>query len=92
MATFSLISQALRTGEPLPQTFHQNLLDRLQYHGRALYGSIGSDHPMREAAHKTHLESIAELEYVYYACAVAAVYQVLDVSVLLLYCFYVVDD
>jgi hypothetical protein len=80
MGTFSLVSQALRTAEPLPQAFNQNLLDRLQYHGRASYGPIGPDHPVREAAHKTHLESITELEYVYYASAVAAVYQVLDVS------------
>ncbi|KAI0683238.1 hypothetical protein BC835DRAFT_1423494 [Cytidiella melzeri] len=78
MATFSLVSQALRTGEPLPQAFHQNLLDRLQYHGRARYGSGGQDHPERDSAHKAHLESITQLEYVFYACAIAAVYQILD--------------
>ena len=88
MATFSLVSQALRTGEPLPQAFHQNLLDRLQYHGRAHYGSVGHNHPEREATHKTHLESISKLEYVFYASAVAAVYQVLDVSLFLLFSFY----
>ena len=80
MATFSITSQALRTGEPIPQAFHQNLLDRLHYHGRARYGSIRHEHPEREIMHKTHLESITQLEYVYYASAIAAVYQVLDVS------------
>ncbi|KAI0087246.1 hypothetical protein BDY19DRAFT_986266 [Irpex rosettiformis] len=78
MATFSLVSQALKTGEPIPQAFHQNLLDRLHYHGRARYGSTRHDQPAREIMHKTHLESITQLEYVFYASAIAAVYQVLD--------------
>ncbi|KAI0339296.1 hypothetical protein BDW22DRAFT_1409168 [Trametopsis cervina] len=70
MATFSLLSQALRTGEPLPQAFHQNLIDRLQYHG--------ADHPVRDEAHRAHLESVGQLDYVYYACAIAAVFQILE--------------
>lgn len=80
MATFSLVSQALKTGEPIPQAFHQNLLDRLHYHARARYGSIRHDQPVRETMHRAHLESITKLEYVFYACAISAVYQILDVS------------
>jgi hypothetical protein len=68
MATFSVISQSLRTGEPL------NLLDRLFYHhahSRTLVAAPDK---------KTHLEEIKSPSYIYYASAMIAVYQLLAVG------------
>jgi len=81
MATFSIVAQALRTGEPLPQAFHQNLLDRLQYHARARYESTrgpAAENSGRDATYRTHLESITQYEYIFYACAISSVHQILE--------------
>ena len=82
MATFSIVSQALRTGEPLPEAFHQNLLDRLHYHSRAAAFAQPSDGQPYETQ-KAHLESITQYEYIFYACAIAAVFQIIQVSLFL---------
>lgn len=81
MATFSLVSQALRTGEPLPQAFHQNLLDRLHYHGavgRHTYAS--NDSSAKDSVHKSHLEQVRNYEFMFYATAICAVFQVVEVN------------
>lgn len=83
MATFSLVSQALRTGEPLPQPFHQNLLDRLHYHGAVgRHTFAGNDDNAKDSVHKSHLEQIANYEFMFYATAICAVFQVVEVSFL----------
>ena len=81
MATFSLISQSLRTGEPIPQAMHHNLLDRLAYHGHvARQGwtksgdADGGEHPM----HGKHVEYVYKYEFMFYATAICAVFQILE--------------
>lgn len=87
MGTFSLVAQALRTGEPMPQAFHQNLLDRLHYHGNVgrrtfVVEGAGSEEEGDpcEATHRDHLEYVAQYEYMFYACAIASMFQLIDVS------------
>lgn len=82
MATFSIVSQALETGEPIPEAFHQNLLDRLHYHGMVGHHTFsahgdGESNAMR----RQHTDSITRYEYMFYATAISAVLQLLDVSV-----------
>lgn len=81
MATFSLVSQALRTGEPLPQAFHQNLLDRLHYHGNVGRQTFKADKAGKDDVHKSQMEHVAKYEYLFYATSICAVFQVLEVSV-----------
>ncbi|KAJ7513178.1 hypothetical protein B0H11DRAFT_2303465 [Mycena galericulata] len=73
MAVFSLISQALRTGEPLHQVLPQNLLDRLFYHHshtQALTPSLGT-------AKRIDVEALKSPTYMQYATGMIAVYQLL---------------
>ena len=80
MATFQIVAQSLRNGEPLSATLHQNLLDRLFYHSvmhtstsKALKGS----NPIRAA---DPIDAITSYEFMFYACAVVAVFQLVEVS------------
>ena len=74
---FFLISQSLRTGEPLHQAQYKNLADRLHYHGG--YAVIGST--ADALARKTRLrQSLTSYEYMFYATAVVAVLQMAHVS------------
>ena len=43
MNMFSTISQALRTGEPLHEASHQNLIDRFHYHGTVATQSLADE-------------------------------------------------
>lgn len=82
MATFSIVSQALETGEPIPEAFHQSLLDRLHYHGMVghqTFSALGDGSP--DAMHRQHTDSVTRYEYMFYATAISAVLQILDVSV-----------
>ncbi|KAJ7666376.1 hypothetical protein B0H17DRAFT_951077 [Mycena rosella] len=75
MAAFTLISQALRTGEPLHHVLPHSLLDRLFYHhGRA-------DIPAGRLAGETQLDldTIKSPGYMYHASGMIAVYQLLTV-------------
>ncbi len=77
MSMFFLISQSLRTGEPLHQAQYKNLADRLHYHGGLAATAPGAS----AAARKTHLkQSLTSYEYMFYATAVVAVLQVVSVS------------
>ncbi|KAJ6506182.1 hypothetical protein C8R47DRAFT_1037328 [Mycena vitilis] len=70
ISVFSLISQSLRTGEPMHQVIPTNLLDRLFYHethGRA----PGTTLPPVDVG------AIKSLSYMYYATSIVAVYQML---------------
>ncbi|KAH9896908.1 hypothetical protein C8Q73DRAFT_642067 [Cubamyces lactineus] len=72
VSMFFLISQSLRTGEPLHQAQYKNLADRLHYHGG--YAVIGST--ADAVARKTRLrQSLTSYEYMFYATAVVAVLQ-----------------
>ncbi|KAJ7257147.1 hypothetical protein C8J57DRAFT_1136056 [Mycena rebaudengoi] len=71
MAIFTLISQSLRTGEPMSQVLPHSILERLVYHhGRSLVPAViigrGID-----------VQQIKSLSYMQYASAVVAVYQLL---------------
>ncbi|KAJ7619830.1 hypothetical protein DFH06DRAFT_1360909 [Mycena polygramma] len=71
MSVFSLISQSLRTGEPMHQVIPTNLLDRLFYHethGRA---------PGANTLPPVDVEGIKSLNSMYYATSIVAVYQLL---------------
>lgn len=81
MATFLLVSQALRTGEPVPEAFHQNLLDRLHYHGAVgRHTFSGSEGGAKDAVHRDAIDAISNYESMFYATAICAVYQVVEVS------------
>jgi hypothetical protein len=66
MSVFALVSQALRTGEPMHQVLPTSLRARLAYHHR--------DGPTPEA-------DVTSLGYMYETASVHAVYQLLSVSV-----------
>ena len=71
MAMFALVSQALRTGEPMHQVLPQCLLDRLFYHHNLAGGA--SD------VYTFDIKDIRSLDYMYYATGLVAVYQLLQV-------------
>lgn len=88
MSVFALVSQALRTGEPLHAVLPQNLLDRLIYHhvpvarahssARAKETAEGGEEE-GEGRGLVHVEALGELDYMFYASAVIAVIQLLEV-------------
>ncbi|KAH8103409.1 hypothetical protein BXZ70DRAFT_728472 [Cristinia sonorae] len=82
VSSFSTIAQALRSGEPLSQTFHQNLLDRLFYHGvmHATTSKAIREGPQSLSAQGTEdpTESIMDYEFMFYASAVVAVFQLVE--------------
>ena len=81
MGTFSIVAQALRTGEPLHEAFHTNLMDRLHYHGLVGARSLASKAELvLDNTLTDPLQSVAEYDYMFYASAVVAVFQLLDVS------------
>lgn len=70
MGQFALVSQALRTAEPLQEVQPSALLEKLFYH---------QQHYANQTKALT-TEHIKEVDYMYYAAAVVAVYQLLLVS------------
>ncbi|KAI0777718.1 hypothetical protein BD413DRAFT_519071 [Trametes elegans] len=72
MSMFLLISQSLRTGEPLHQAQYRNLADRLHYHGGLAAGGPGADNNARKAHSR---QSLTSYDYMFYATAVVAVLQ-----------------
>jgi hypothetical protein len=74
MSVFSLISQSLRTGEPLHHVLPHSLLDRLFYH----HGHSRA-RPATAADKQKYLEGIQAPSYIYYASGMVAVYQLLAV-------------
>ena len=79
MATFSIVSQSLRTGEPVPQAFDQNLFDRLHYHGNVGHHSLADGDTAHDALHRQLAESVTRYEYMFYATSISAVFLLLDV-------------
>jgi hypothetical protein len=79
MAIFTLVSQSLRTGEPMSQVLPHSILERLVYHyGRTLVSAViigrGID-----------VQQIKSLSYTCYASAVVVVYQLLVVGPLFVF-------
>lgn len=77
MAAFGLVSQSLRTGEPLHHVLPHSLLDRLFYHHGHVPALAATTH------HKQpDLKAVKAPNYMYYASAMIAVYQLLAVCLL----------
>ncbi|CCM03466.1 uncharacterized protein FIBRA_05599 [Fibroporia radiculosa] len=77
MSTFLLVSQSLRTGEPLHQTQHQDLVDRVFYHGDMSRPINDPGADGGATARSPHLEIVTSYEYMFYASGVAAVFLLL---------------
>ncbi|KAJ7269166.1 hypothetical protein C8J57DRAFT_1609376 [Mycena rebaudengoi] len=70
-AIFTLVSQSLRTGEPMSQVLPHSILERLVYHyGRTLVSAV-------IIGHGIDVQQIKSLSYTCYASAVVVVYQLL---------------
>ncbi|KAL4246747.1 hypothetical protein ABKN59_009080 [Abortiporus biennis] len=80
MATFQIVSQSLKTGEPIHESFHQNLLDRLHYHGAVGAQTLIDDENNQQHEDRANhpLNSFMNYEYMFYASAVVSVFQILD--------------
>lgn len=76
MSTFTLVSQSLRTGEPIHQVIPTSLLDRLLYHQQHQVNSNNSAY--EEAV--DYVERVQSLEFVFFATGVAAMSQIISVS------------
>ncbi len=78
VSMFYLVSQSLRTGEPLHGAQYKNLSDRLYYHSTAAaaHTDVDADTQLRKA----HRQSIMSYEYMFYASAVVAVLHMSHVS------------
>ncbi|KAJ7775586.1 hypothetical protein B0H16DRAFT_1713170 [Mycena metata] len=77
MAVFSLISQSLRTGEPMHQVIPMNLLDRLFYHDAHGHARTPLVPPEGSNGQPVDVEGIKSVSYMYYASSIVAVYQLL---------------
>ena len=81
ISTFFLISQSLRTGEPLHEAQFKNLADRLHYHGSyAHVASAGTGMSPHTVARNTLRQALTDYEYMAYASAVVGVLQLAHVS------------
>jgi len=68
--------QVMRTGEPMQGVLPQNLLDRLLYHDSV------QTHARKHAdvGYPVHLKELRSFDYMFYASAITAVLQMLEVS------------
>ncbi|KAJ3778200.1 hypothetical protein FB446DRAFT_714691 [Lentinula raphanica] len=79
MTVFSLISQSLRTGEPLHQVLPQSLVGRLLYHH--YHHQHLHDGPINSSQRDgLTVEMISSLDYMFYATAIVAVFLVLKAA------------
>lgn len=88
LTTFSLVSQSLRTGEPIHTVLPQNILERLVYHYTPVYLSAihsgGKNagegvNPPRGGIRQIDSSVFKSLDYMYYSAAIVAVFQILEV-------------
>ena len=79
LSSFQLISQSIRTGEPLNRGHYQNLLERLHYHAKA-----APTVPTLEEDEQSmfDLDQITNYHYMFYATAVVAVWDLVEVNIL----------
>ncbi len=81
ISMFFLVSQSLRTGEPLHQAQYKNLVDRLHYHSGFAYSSdAAADHPAHTKSKAALRQVVGSYDYMFYATAVVAVLQMAHVS------------
>jgi hypothetical protein len=74
MSIFALVSQSLRTGEPMHQVLPQSLLDRLFYHDRV---TMSAPHANDQDA--IDVKDLKSLDYMFFATGLVGVYQLLQV-------------
>ena len=74
LVVFSVVSQSLRTGEPIHTTLPPNLLDRLLYHHTAVHDTSEST-----SEGLLLVDEVQALDHLYYAPAVIAVFQLMEV-------------
>lgn len=97
MTVFSLISQSLRTSEPLHQVLPQSLVGRLMYHHYNHHhlhkaSPVMPSSSSRRSKEELSVETISSLDYMYYATGVVAVFLVLRVGLFLREVFAIVTD
>ncbi|EPS95103.1 hypothetical protein FOMPIDRAFT_1038634 [Fomitopsis schrenkii] len=78
MSAFLLISQSLRTGEPLHQSQSQDLVERAFYHGSSPATMPGVDEAAIRDSRLKRLQSVTDYEYMFYASSVVAVFRMLE--------------
>lgn len=89
LTTFSLVSQSLRTGEPVHTVLPHNLLERLVYHYTPVYlsavgpggGKNNGEGGNQQGKRMTRVDSsvFKSLDYMFYSAAIVAVFQILEV-------------
>lgn len=82
MGIFTLVSQSLRTAEPLPEVLPNSLLEKLFYHQE-------NHAPSMKALTIEHIQTV---DYMYYAAGIVAVYQIMHVRPHILSLLYEVVD
>ena len=75
MSIFALVSQSLRTGEPMHQILPTTLLDRLFYHHR--HDTMAANEAESEQA--SYVERVKSIEFLYFATGITAVSQAIRV-------------
>lgn len=78
MSIFGLVSNSLRTGEPMHQVLPQTLLERLFYHRHTTLLSPNSD-----KKDFVDLEEMQSVDYMFYCTGLVAVYHLLRVRAML---------
>lgn len=74
MSMFGLVSQSLRTAEPMHQVLPHTLLERLFYHRHTSFLS-----PSSQKKDVVDIEEMESLDYMFYASGLVAVYHILQV-------------
>lgn len=80
MTAFSLISQSLRTGEPLHQVLPQSLVGRLLYHHYNHHNLHEASPDRAHGGDGITVETLSSLDYMFYATGIVAVFLVLKVK------------
>ncbi|KAH9925739.1 uncharacterized protein B0H18DRAFT_1007982 [Fomitopsis serialis] len=78
MSAFLLVSQSLRTGEPLHQAQSEDLIERAFYHGASPTTMPGLDAEALRDSRLKRLQSVTTYEYMFYASGVVAVFRMLE--------------
>ena len=74
ISVFTLISQSLRTGEPIHQTLPHPLVERLFYHHRVHVPGL----PSEKMKNPLDVDELQSLDFIYFATAVVSVHQLLQ--------------
>lgn len=77
ISIFALVSQSLRTGEPMHQIIPTSLLDRLLYHHTHDVLSRREQEPVEKMS---YVDRASSLEFVFFSTGVTAVSQVIQAS------------